>query len=371
MNNQKGNIQLCWDQFQTNIKRSFQTVRFSQDFCDVTLVSEDGDLVEAHRVILTASSNFFHNILSAPTAVRHKHPFIYLDGVKSSYLNSVLDFLYCGEASVDQEELNPFLEVAKILQIKGLVETEKYKNSFKQTNEQTLNIREEKDRNIKDRTDGFELEEIDTERFENNVVSTEEETPGGTMILPFKSRQKYGKAGDEMFTEKNDEIICKVCDLVSNKRDEMRKHIKSHIKPVQDLHIKKSSRSEVWNFATKIDTHTATCTICHKQLSCKSGTTSNIQQHLTAVHGQSIGGFIQDTERSKPTLKLNLKFAVWNFATKSDGIATCNFCNKTVGAPAGSATNIRTHLKTKHRKEVTQYNLSVDESTDTDNINLE
>ena len=43
-------------------------------------------------------------------------------GVKLNNLQSVLDFMYNGEANVAQEELNSFLAVAEELKIKGLTE---------------------------------------------------------------------------------------------------------------------------------------------------------------------------------------------------------------------------------------------------------
>jgi hypothetical protein len=52
--------------------------------------------------------------------VHNPNPFIYLKGVKSKELEYIVDFLYFGEASLVQEELNNFLETAQELQIKGL-----------------------------------------------------------------------------------------------------------------------------------------------------------------------------------------------------------------------------------------------------------
>ena len=47
---------------------------------------------------------------------------IFSQGVKLNNLQSVLDFMYTGEANVAQEELNSFLAVAEELKIKGLTE---------------------------------------------------------------------------------------------------------------------------------------------------------------------------------------------------------------------------------------------------------
>ena len=45
-------ICLQWDDFQANIKIAFGDLREDNDFTDVTLACEDGQQVEAHKVIL-------------------------------------------------------------------------------------------------------------------------------------------------------------------------------------------------------------------------------------------------------------------------------------------------------------------------------
>ena len=44
-----------------------------------------------------------------------------MKGMKSSSLTAIIDFLYVGEASVFQEELDSFLALAEELQLKGVV----------------------------------------------------------------------------------------------------------------------------------------------------------------------------------------------------------------------------------------------------------
>ena len=53
---------LQWNDFQENIKIAFGNLREDKDFKDVTLVSEDGQQVEVHKVILAALSPFFPKV---------------------------------------------------------------------------------------------------------------------------------------------------------------------------------------------------------------------------------------------------------------------------------------------------------------------
>ena len=50
---------LRWNEYQDNIKSSFGNLRDDNDFADVTLACDDGQQLEAHKVILASSSPFF------------------------------------------------------------------------------------------------------------------------------------------------------------------------------------------------------------------------------------------------------------------------------------------------------------------------
>ena len=109
---------LKWNDFQENVNTAFANLRGNNDFSDVTLACEDGQQFEAHKVILVASSPFFYNLLKIK---KHNHPLIYMRGVKSEDLVAILDFFYCGEANIFQENLDSFLAIAEELKLKGLM----------------------------------------------------------------------------------------------------------------------------------------------------------------------------------------------------------------------------------------------------------
>ena len=84
---------LKWNDFEQNISLAFKELKDDKDFFDVTLAREDEEQVSAHKVILSACSPFFKNILRRN---QHQHPLLYLKGVKYSDLQSVLNFMYHG-----------------------------------------------------------------------------------------------------------------------------------------------------------------------------------------------------------------------------------------------------------------------------------
>ena len=61
---------LQWNDFKENVHSAFGRLRDDKEFTDVTLACEDGQQVEAHKVILAASS--FQKLLRG-----NKHPLIF------------------------------------------------------------------------------------------------------------------------------------------------------------------------------------------------------------------------------------------------------------------------------------------------------
>ena len=112
-------ILLKWDSFQSNIQRSFQDVKDDSDFSDVTLVCEDGVIFEVHRVIIAVSSGFFNRILRT---VKNSHPLVYMRGMKGHEVKAVIEFIYNGEVTISDEDLDSFLNITKDLELKGLNE---------------------------------------------------------------------------------------------------------------------------------------------------------------------------------------------------------------------------------------------------------
>ena len=108
---------LQWNDFKDNVNSAFGSLRNDKEFTDVTLSCEDGQQMEAHKVILAASSPFFQKILQNS---KHPHPLIYLRGFHSKDFVSILDFLYFGETNVFQQDLDSFLAIAEEIQLKGL-----------------------------------------------------------------------------------------------------------------------------------------------------------------------------------------------------------------------------------------------------------
>jgi len=109
---------LRWNDFNDNVGNALREMRDEKDFFDVTLACED-EQIEAHKVVLSACSPFFRAVLRRNP---HNHPLLYLKGIKSSDLQSIVSFMYEGEVNVGQAELTSFLAAADELSVKGLTQ---------------------------------------------------------------------------------------------------------------------------------------------------------------------------------------------------------------------------------------------------------
>ena len=94
-----------------------ESFRESHEFCDVSIVSDDGSSFPAHKVILASHSEKLRRLLT----VQSGQFCLYLAGVASQEISDLLTFIYSGEARVRQKHLQRFLNLAKILQVQGLV----------------------------------------------------------------------------------------------------------------------------------------------------------------------------------------------------------------------------------------------------------
>ena len=111
-------FRLEWSGFEVNLQNTLGDLRMEEDFSDVTLVSEDGHFVKAHKVLLSASSSLLDTILKK-SEVDHLKPLIFLRGTKTDVLNSLLDFVYFGSVEIRGDRLDEFMALANELKVKG------------------------------------------------------------------------------------------------------------------------------------------------------------------------------------------------------------------------------------------------------------
>ncbi|XP_063536751.1 broad-complex core protein isoforms 1/2/3/4/5 isoform X2 [Cydia strobilella] len=111
---------LRWNNYQSSITSAFENLRDDEDFVDVTLAC-DGKSLKAHRVVLSACSPYFRELLKSTPC---KHPVIVLQDVAFTDLHALVEFIYHGEVNVHQRSLSSFLKTAEVLRVSGLTQTD-------------------------------------------------------------------------------------------------------------------------------------------------------------------------------------------------------------------------------------------------------
>ncbi|XP_050069083.1 protein bric-a-brac 1 [Anopheles maculipalpis] len=109
---------LRWNNYTSYIAGAFDSLRYEEDFVDVTLCCE-GRKIRAHKILLSACSPYFKDVFKENPC---QHPVIIFKNVRYTDLMSLVEFMYQGEVSVPQEQLPSFLHTAEVLAIRGLTD---------------------------------------------------------------------------------------------------------------------------------------------------------------------------------------------------------------------------------------------------------
>ena len=115
MNQEKCN--LTWHTYSDHLKSMMKDLMMNDDFSDVTLVTEDKKYLKANMSILSACSPVFKDIFKKERSSRST---MYLRGIQYSEMESIIRFIYLGEATYYEKRMDELLAVSKSLEIKGL-----------------------------------------------------------------------------------------------------------------------------------------------------------------------------------------------------------------------------------------------------------
>jgi len=114
---------LKWNDYHSSLTKSFRDLRDDDEMLDVTIVS-DGRTFKAHKLVLSACSPVFKAMLKKDRNQPFLQPFIFLHGVNYEDIQAILDFMYNGEVSVNQDDLRSFLSIAEDLRVRGLTQND-------------------------------------------------------------------------------------------------------------------------------------------------------------------------------------------------------------------------------------------------------
>ena len=216
---------LKWNEFESNISKSFGLLRNEEYLHDVTLVCDDNSQVSAHKFVLSACSEYFKTIFKNNS---HPSPLICLEGISSPVLRDIIDYMYYGEANIFQEKLDNFLSVAQRLQILGLIRNDNVKQED-EVNDEELYL----DDKIQDPS-----HMIDNDNIITNSRSSSKRNPGSNQrmstvkvnLINGDQQEIDRKVDEHIETYEDGSLKCSLCGKVDNcKRTSGKQNIRNHV----------------------------------------------------------------------------------------------------------------------------------------------
>ena len=152
-----------WHTFTDHVKNMLHKIRSTGLFTDVTFICDDQKELKAHMNIVGACSPVLKNIFNL---LKGNNPTIYLKGIKHAEMESILEFMYLGEAKILSERVNDFLTVAKELEIEELCQRIK--------GQDLTDVKKEgKDEYLEEEYEIEDMDEMDSDQDQNNKPRNE------------------------------------------------------------------------------------------------------------------------------------------------------------------------------------------------------
>ena len=103
MNEKNGTIN--WPKYTYCMEKILQDMLMQNELTDVTLICDDKRQFKAHKIVLSACSLVFKNIFNEN---QQNSSVIYLTEVQYQEIESILEYMYLGVVTFDNERMNEF-----------------------------------------------------------------------------------------------------------------------------------------------------------------------------------------------------------------------------------------------------------------------
>ena len=165
---------LSWNAFKNHLQLILRELYEEEKNSDLTLITDDQTQFKAHKFVISAGSSVLKRILESNLT---QHPVIYLRGIESYEIDSILQFVYLGEANVSSERLEEFLRVSADLGVKEISEALGEKTGFtRDTAPEELDINRDPYRNVSSATGDDTTSTTEISEFSQNSLEIEGST---------------------------------------------------------------------------------------------------------------------------------------------------------------------------------------------------
>merc|ERR1712243_516066 len=162
---------LNWHTYSDHLKEMMQNLMQSNESTDVTLLCEDKTRFKAHKFVLKACSPVFQSIID--DMPQNEGSVVYLRGVLAPEMKSILQFMYLGQATLYQDRMNEFLNVAKSLEIKEIgkdVEPKTEENSSQDNQENPEYVPSNYENTRKPEIEGYTRRVLEEETYSESRI---------------------------------------------------------------------------------------------------------------------------------------------------------------------------------------------------------
>ena len=213
---------LKWNDFTTNVLNSVSRLRNETKMFDVTLMGNDQKPVSAHKLVLSACSEYFKDIFKhniKPNA----HTLLCLNGVSSDDLRNIMDYIYNGEVQIFQENLDNFLNIAQRLKLEGLIGN---------------NVEDSQEVNDDDKNIAKDENPMEEAHYEKPINRTPQPKPRQLEKVDYKSIVSLSLEDvsevDNAVNENMEKIAsgmwkCKLCEKTATRTYILKNHIETHL----------------------------------------------------------------------------------------------------------------------------------------------
>jgi len=225
MNQEKYNLN--WHTYSDHLQDLLHNMRKMEYLTDVTLVCDDQKQFKAHKIVLSACSTVFKNIIDS---LPLNSSVIYLRGIQHQEIDSILEFMYLGVATFYQERMNEFMNVAKNLKIKEISNIdEEFNEDLLETAHHQNNDQEEANGTDDQISDQFINTNLKTNADTNNSKSVVQNTDN-KFSCDQCNKQFSGKQILKIHIQSKHEGVmfaCNQCDKKFTQQGHLATHIKS------------------------------------------------------------------------------------------------------------------------------------------------
>ena len=300
---------ISWQDFESSSPEIIRNLWKDENFSDVTLATDDGQIVRAHRVVLCSASSKLKMLLMVH---KQDNPIVYLPGFDSGHLVNLVQFIYQGKCQVKAELLEEFLNCGKSLGVANLAEYFQAKGNDaayeKIIQHQTTNSSRE--------GVGFLIESV-----KNETPSEFSDQAGVRSDLCKICNRNFTHLNRHIKTKhsKREKKTCTACDMKFAQNVSLRRHFETR-------HSGKEKKK---------------CNMCKYEAHKRS----NITEHIERVHEGKIHKCKDCSFQAKTR-----DYMTHHIKSVHDGVTTmkCNQCEFECEYKVNSATKMLLHKETMH-----------------------